>query len=399
MASPADLVNQALALSAANAELTAEVSQLEQRKDTLDGQFPRELNTLNSAIYSVHALGHALEGDPDPVARLTGLVRNALRPSPSVHLQAERITNCDNILQHQKGPGIVKILDLKAFGAAFHTIQQVNRTVSHLVVQAKDMTAHAAHLAHKATEQLTMCESTTRTLNCIREQSEGQLRHLDAMMARSKSQLDSVNSAATAVGNSARYHDRRSDEHADTLASTWWIPVVQLVTVPVSVIGTIRHHERATALKQQESQYRSRIRTMEAEKKDVEIRIDRLHEALGNLSQAGKTCSEVERESTRLKDQSVVLCEQLSTMSSAMRSVLDAMELVEVDLDPPDMQSLSLQFVESLRSLLEDLHQSGFLADANRPLLERLRSIQTPCDQDRYSGLPSTSNGWEHVIW
>ncbi|GKZ35823.1 hypothetical protein AbraIFM66950_006621 [Aspergillus brasiliensis] len=339
MAGPANPLTEALELPAANSELKAEVSELEQSKSSLDGLFLQEVATLNSAIFALRGLGDAVRQEAAAVAGRPGGWTIDLEPKP--------------LLGRTEGSTIkpggvstaVESIDAEIFGSALINIQRVEKDVSHLESQAQKMSAHAAHLTYKATNQLDAGELMTRHLDDIRELSVHQLLGLNTTMAQSQSRLDSVTSAANRTGDTARYHEARFDDHIELCK-----------------------------LEELESQYRQEIRTMETQKRDLETKIRDLQQALDSLSRAVAFCSEVQRESERLKAQSMILCEQFSTMSSAIRPILGAVGPVAVEIDEPDLLSDILRYVQPLLNLLGDLDHAGFLEFQNYPLLQQLRA-------------------------
>ncbi|USP74366.1 uncharacterized protein yc1106_01640 [Curvularia clavata] len=161
---------------------------------------------------------------------------------------------------------------------------------------------------------------------------------------------------------------------------TWFIPGINLITVPIALIGSSVHGNKASECRALQSASESEIKDNESQKVVLEQEMSQLDTALRELSEAISHCSASERQASQFKDETKILLDQYGRISDHLKQVIKSLDVVASDFtsNPFDWDTSRYIALHSILHIVTTLHEGGFLEEFNYALLRRLKVIKMP---------------------
>ncbi|KAK3379008.1 hypothetical protein B0T24DRAFT_589614 [Lasiosphaeria ovina] len=270
MATHGEVLKKVSQLAVLNAELVEEIASLEQAKTDLDQRFETNLSCLYQAIRELPVVIDVLMLETPPPLKLTFVVR-------TVMADISRVEGDMRASQQEASKGMIATADL----------------------------------ACKAAEHIELCSSVGRTVSDAQRRTKSSLDESNRRIASAQQEIADTNRMSSEMASQARRHDENAEGNSILFWTTFWIPIVNAVTIPVSL-----SLEALTA----------EIVTKSAEKVSLEaIRYD-LDNSLARLNLAQGEANERARHAAGLRDQAKLLMDNYGIVTTRVKDVLRALD-------------------------------------------------------------------------
>ncbi|KAK0112422.1 hypothetical protein ONS96_001665 [Cadophora gregata f. sp. sojae] len=364
MESLSSIMYEVSALAATNSTIHTDVSRLQSEQVEVGAQFEANVQALNGLIQRLPELGTML-----------------LRESPDIlPTQAESLLEINPITTES-------IISETGLGDSCGLLQEVIASLRNVNIEigtagqaAKSRQLRAADLASRAARHAEKCTTSKNTVLQAQAANQARISGNLRTIANLETQLAEATRMANQMAERARVHDADADGHQIFFWTTFWIPIVNLVTIPVSLTQYDRHQDAAREYRASEARCRQEMQQKQAERSGLQATSDQLDSARRQLESALKSCSEHQRQASDLKDNSRVQTDQYGILSTGIRQVLMALDPLNIDVEVRDWDTLRFTALFSMREMLSALHSEGRLEESNVVFLERLRSIISPGD-------------------
>ncbi|KAK4205448.1 hypothetical protein QBC40DRAFT_260727 [Triangularia verruculosa] len=345
MASPTDILDKLSQLSVLNVGLTKDIKLLEEGRNQLELRFKTDLSRLNQAIRELPAVVDVLVLDKPPPLKLTseGGLLVALRTAD----------------------------DTKAWYPSSGVVQTVIADICSVEVEmlasrkdAMEKKIATAELACKAAEHMELCSSVGRTVTNSLAQTQHSLETTNSRIASTQQQIAENNRMSAEMANQAQVHQQRVEESNLLFWTTFWIPVVNFVTIPVSMAWEAENKALVASCHATAATLAAEMATKIAEKNSLDTTRSELEVALNRLNVACNEAEERARHATEVRNQARVLMDQYSIVTTQVRDVLQALDFMGEggNISAESWDEARFLGLQALKGMLVTLREKALLA-------------------------------------
>ncbi|KAN0103472.1 hypothetical protein V8E51_011785 [Hyaloscypha variabilis] len=358
MASYLCLLEEVSVLTSLNNEINIDVSELESDQARVELQFETNLKALNLLIQ-----------------RLPNIVTSLLVESPPTTTATQSLVGCivtnTNSMVARRAPR----LSTESLQDTVADLREVGMHIESAARAAKSRQLNAADLSSRAARQVEKCTSTANSVSEAKSENQNQIGVNLQALRQVEIQLAECSQMSSRMAASARSHASDAESHGIFFWATFWIPVVNLVTIPVSLMEKERHENAEQVCRASEATYLTGIQQKQWEKLGLEAKSRELDDAYKQLDTALQACAALEKQASGLKNHAKNLTDQYGVIALGIRQVMLAMDPIHTETDVRDWNSLRFTALYCLREMMASLRSVGCLDDNNYALLERLRVV------------------------
>ncbi|KAK4160284.1 hypothetical protein QBC43DRAFT_293175 [Cladorrhinum sp. PSN259] len=358
MTAHGEILDKVSQLSAFNVELAEEIALLEEARDDLELRFETNLSDLNKAIYELPVVIDVLILEKPPPLQLTftGGLLNALwtvvrlkKPQPTL--------------------GAVQAVMAKICGAEVE-MQAAQKGATEKKIATAD-------LACKTAEHIERCSSACRTVTDAQTQTQCSLDTAKRRIESARQEISNNNRMSEEMANKARQHDQRVEGNKLLFWTTCWIPIVNIVTIPVAMCLEAENKNLAASFRAVAANLEAEIATKTAEQRSLEATRSELDVVLQKLNLAYREAEERARHATELRDQAKVNLDRYGIISTRVRDVLKALDFVGDggNVSAEGWDQARFLGLHALKGMLITLRERGLLASECFEVAERMESL------------------------
>ncbi|KAK1829439.1 hypothetical protein QBC39DRAFT_384137 [Podospora conica] len=360
MAAYADIVEKVSQLSILGAELVNEIAVLEANRDALEQRFDADLSRLNQAISQLPAVVNVLQLDEPPTRRLSAL--GSLRVA--VRSTIFRLERRDSPLDEVH----TVIADI------FHVDTDMRASQK----EASEKKIATADIACKAAEHAALCSSVGRTVSEAQNRTQASLLAANTGITRAQREIAGNNSTVAEMENKGREHDGNAAGAGFFFIATAWIPIVNLVTIPVSLMSMNESKKLAESCRATAASLTAEIATKSAEKVALETTRFQLNTALQSLSLAQSLAERRARDAKGLRDQARSLTDKYGIVTTRLRDVVRALDMLRVgaEISAESWAQERVLGLVAIKGMLGTLREQGMLQPEGEQVLGMLEVVK-----------------------
>ncbi|KAI8633696.1 hypothetical protein F5Y19DRAFT_489157 [Xylariaceae sp. FL1651] len=316
MESQAEVLGKLSQLSVSNAELLTEIGELEEERGSLERQFASNLSSLNETICELPTVVNVLLLEKPPPLGLKpveGIVRrlSQLSTLSTIHATMSKLRSVESNMQVSQKEDSVKKAD-------------------------------TADIASKAAFHLEYCSAIIELVSNAQRRTQTSLNTANEEIAHAQQGIKENERLSAEMAAKARRYDKKAKGNNVLFWSTFWIPGVNLITIPISL--SLEQDNKGLAASSQDivTKLQAEAQEKTSEKLTLESTSHELGKVLAMLRVANKYAAGAAKQSSGLRDQARVLTDKYNLVTTRIRDVLQALHYLHDDVSAEYWDSLRL---------------------------------------------------------
>lgn len=364
MATHSFLLSKVPGLLESNEGLFRELKHLDTRRAELEQQLNTHVASLNLVIRCLPEAVDTLLLNEHPASKtsLVTILKNGLLSPLSLQPTEATLSTLEN-----------KISEIRIIDTALRSSEQ----------SGKGDAYKAADLTSRLAVQSVDCSTILQQISDERSNKDKSLSNVNTRIREATESIERNRILSNQMSTQAGHHDQEASHFDNVGKCTWFIPGINLITIPIALIGSSVHGNKASEYRALQSASESEIKDNESQKVVLEQEMSQLDTALRELSEAISHCSASERQASQFKDQTKILLDQYGRISDHLKQVIKSLDVVESDFisNPLNWDTSRYIVLHSILHMVTTLHEGGFLEEFNHALLRRLKAIEMPGTQ------------------
>ncbi|KAL9636883.1 MAG: hypothetical protein Q9204_002082 [Flavoplaca sp. TL-2023a] len=218
---------------------------------------------------------------------------------------------------------------------------------------ADDCQLHAAHLAHRAAVQEDSCKVRLDELSFGQRRTQQQMTDSTAKAQIIRSDMAFNQNHQVLANNQAQDRSVRAENHEKWFLRTWWIPGVNLITVPVTIARSVRHDLKREEYEAVLDHLEQEMRKFESSKDEIESQTELLFAAQKQLEGARILCTDIRNSSQQQKIEAQISIDHLQAISTQSKDTKKI--LLRLRQDTSGTRSLRLAVLQKIVELSKNL--------------------------------------------
>ncbi|KAL9630391.1 MAG: hypothetical protein Q9164_006442 [Protoblastenia rupestris] len=343
-----DLLEQISRIARTNASLSDELSTLEKNLDNLNNNAELSLELPNKIL-----------------AQLTSLLDiSALEDVPT-----EQKSSWWTLLWPKRSP---ESLLKSSVASTISNLVQVEEMAEATAQESNECQLRAAHLAHEAAVQEDDCWTSLGQLSLEKQRAQQQLNEFITKASSNRSEMAFSRRVKESMEAEVQCRDERAENHKKWLRRTWWVPGVNLVTVPVTVARGMHHMKEIEICEDVVDNMNEEMTTLESSMEELEAQITNISKIQHQLEKATSSCTGIEMQSKWQMNEAKKLVGQFQGILTKSSDVREALKLFQKSDDSQSLRDIRLKVLRSVIALSRHLLDHNLLAEGQKASTIRL---------------------------